>query len=118
MVGGIRSTGPNIFFSNGSNLSTSNDKIYEVWLDASGIGVPSEVLVQNWAQFDQAGQLRLGGGDLSASDVCAYDSSGRIVYHGPLWANVEGYTLPESLAWEPGAYILRFDSGESLRAVK
>ena len=118
MVGGIRSTGPNIFFSNGSNLSTSNDKIFEVWLDASGIGVPSEVLVQNWAQFDQAGQLRLGGRDLSASDVCAYDSSGRIVYHGALWANVEGYTLPESLTWEPGAYTLRFDSGESLRAVK
>ena len=118
MIGGIRSTAPNIFFSNGSNLSTSNAKLYEVWLDASGVGLPTEVLERSWAQFDSEGRLRLGG-DLDAlTDLWVYDATGRIIYEGRAVAYGRGYAVTDSMTWTPGSYVVRFESGESVRAVK
>ena len=118
MLGGIRSTAPNIFFSNGNNLSTSNAKLYEVWLDASGVGLPTEVLERRWAQFDSEGRLRLGGNLDARTDLWVYDATGRIIYEGRAVAFGRGYALVDSMHWMPGSYIVRFESGESVRAVK
>lgn len=118
MLGGIRSTAPNIFFSNGSNLSTSNTKIYEVWLDASGVGLPTEVLETTWVQFDSEGRMRLGGNLDARTDIWVYDATGRVLFEGRAQAYPGGNALSDSVHWAPGSYVVRLESGESMRAVK
>ncbi len=118
MVGGIRSTGPNIFFSNGANLSTSNAQVYEIWLDRSGLDLITEVLPQRWVRFDAEGQLRLGGGVDAWTDLWIYDATGRQVYQGRPHAFDGGLAVPASKAWPPGTYIVRLENGDALRSIK
>ncbi|MFM1884370.1 MAG: hypothetical protein RL168_554 [Bacteroidota bacterium] len=118
MLGGIRSTAPNIFFSNGSNLSTSNTKLYEVWLDASGVGLPTEVVESTWAQFDSEGRMRLGGNLDALTDIWVYDATGRVLFEGRAKEFAGGLALSDSINWAAGSYVVRLESGESMRAVK
>ena len=123
MLGGIRSTGQNIFWTNNGSQSAPNDTLYEVWLVPNSIDVASaHALPKNVFTIypnPTSGKFRI---EFSCSKNCdveltAFDSNGKKVAFDKLGKFSAGKHSEEN-RWRifdnPGMYVLQLKLGEEI----
>ncbi len=123
MLGGIRSTGQNIFWTNNGTQSAPNDTLYEVWLVPNSIDVASaHALPKNVFTIypnPTSGKFRI---EFSCSKNCAveltaFDSNGKKVAFDKL-GNFPSGKHSEENRWRifehPGTYVLQLKLGEEI----
>lgn len=123
MLGGIRSTGQNIFWTNNGTQSAPNDTLYEVWLVPNSVDVASaHALPKNVFTIypnPTSGKFRI---EFSCSKNCdveltAFNSNGKQIAHDKLGNFPPGKHSDEN-RWKifehPGTYVLQLKLGEEI----
>ena len=123
MLGGIRSTGQNIFWTNNGTQSIPNDTLYEVWLVPNSIdSVSAHALPKNiFTVYPNpiSGKFRI---EFSCAKNCnveltAFNSNGKQVAHNKL-GNFPSGKHSEENRWRifehPDTYVLQLKLGEEI----
>ena len=123
LLGGIRSTAQNIFWTNNGTQSAPNDTLYEVWLIpnsvdiASAIALPKNIFTVYPNPMSGKFRIEFSCNKNCNAELFIFNSNGKKFAHDKLGKFSPGKHFKENrskLFTHPGTYILQLKLGEEI----